>query len=183
MTIPAADTSVAGPSGSKTNWVVSRPPPLLSNPTTCYRSPDTGLRGVAISTGEPLCSLHVVIATESNTCDYSHKDDGLPHTLEHAIFLGSDQYPYKGILDKLANRSLADGTNAWTATDHTAYTLTTAGEEGALNLLPIFADHILFPTLTDESFVTEVHHITKEGNDKGVVYCEMQGRENSSGSL
>lgn len=41
-------------------------------------------------------------------------DDGLPHTLEHLIFLGSEQYPYKGVLDLLANRCLASGTNAWT---------------------------------------------------------------------
>ena len=78
---------------------------------------------------------------------------------------------------------MADGTNAWTATDHTAYTLSTAGSEGAINLLPIFADHVLFPTITDAGFVTEVHHINGQGENKGVVYCEMQGRENSEGSL
>jgi hypothetical protein len=92
-------------------------------------------------------------------------------------------FPYKGILDKLANRCLADGTNAWTATDHTCYTMESAGHEGCLNLLPIYADHILYPTLTDSCFHTEVHHVTGEGEDKGVVYCEMQARENNSGSL
>ena len=148
-----------------------------------FESKETGLRGMLVQTDEPLCSLHVVLATEADTNDWSHKDDGLPHTLEHAIFLGSELYPFKGILDKLANRSLADGTNAWTATDHTCYTLTTAGEEGCLNLLPIYADHILYPTLTDSCFHTEVHHVTAEGEDKGVVYCEMQGRENDSSSL
>ena len=44
----------------------------------------------------------------------AYDDDGLPHTLEHLIFLGSEQYPYKGVLDLLANRCLASGTNAWT---------------------------------------------------------------------
>lgn len=44
----------------------------------------------------------------------AHDDDGLPHTLEHLIFLGSEQYPYKGVLDLVANRCLASGTNAWT---------------------------------------------------------------------
>lgn len=38
----------------------------------------------------------------------------MPHTLEHLIFLGSEDYPYKGVLDLLANRCLASGTNAWT---------------------------------------------------------------------
>ena len=150
---------------------------------SAYKSASTGLRAILAATDEPLCSLHVAIATEADTNSWSHKDDGLPHTLEHAIFMGSDLYPFKGILDKLANRSLADGTNAWTATDATVYTLKTAGHRGMLNMLPIYADHILYPTLTDACFLTEIHHITGEGEDKGVVYCEMQGRENNDSSL
>merc|ERR1711974_395181 len=53
---------------------------------------------------------------------------------EHLIFLGSEQYPYKGVLDSLANRCLARGTNAWTDVDHTCYTVEVAGSEGFLNL-------------------------------------------------
>lgn len=75
-------------------------------------------------------------------------DDGLPHTLEHLIFLASEEYPYKGVLDLLANRCLASGTNAWTDIDHTCYTMETAGSEGFLALLPIFLEHILYPVLT-----------------------------------
>ena len=30
-----------------------------------------------------------IIATEA------HDDDGLPHTLEHLVFMGSEEYPYK----------------------------------------------------------------------------------------
>ena len=148
-----------------------------------YVSSKTGLRAMLIQTDEPICALQLVLATEADTNEWSHKDDGLPHTLEHLIFLGSDLFPYKGILDKLANRSMAQGTNAWTATDHTCYTLDTAGQEGCLNMLPIYADHIFSPTLSDFGFTTEVHHVTGEGEDKGVVYCEMQGRENDASSL
>ena len=57
----------------------------------------------------------------------------------------------QGVLDLLANRCLAQGTNAWTDVDHTCYTVTTAGSEGFLNLLPIYLDHILYPTLTVSS--------------------------------
>jgi len=53
-----------------------------------------------------------------------------------------------------------------------------AGSKGFLNMLPIYVDHILHPTMTDAGFVTEVHHINGEGEDAGVVYSEMQGREN-----
>lgn len=86
--------------------------------------------------------LIFAIATEA------HDDDGLPHTLEHLIFLGSEKFPYKGVLDLLANRCLASGTNAWTDTDHTCYTMTTAGKDGFLELLPIYLDHVLYPTLS-----------------------------------
>lgn len=36
--------------------------------------------------------------------------------------------------------------------------------------------------LQDSGFITEVHHITGEGEDGGVVYCEIQGRENTAES-
>lgn len=54
--------------------------------------------------------FYIFIATEA------HDNDGMPHTLEHLIFLGSEDYPYKGVLDLLANRCLASGINAWTGT-------------------------------------------------------------------
>ena len=81
--------------------------------------------------------LPQTLATEGVDTEYSKRDDGLPHSLEHLIFLGSETYPYKGVLDQLANRCLAEvrerlvvpfplpfsrwltlflsqGTNAWT---------------------------------------------------------------------
>lgn len=68
--------------------------------------------------------------------------------MEHLIFLGSEDYPYKGVLDIVANRCLASGTNAWTDIDHTCYVMDTAGSEGFLTLMPIYLDHILYPCLT-----------------------------------
>ncbi|KAJ1519883.1 hypothetical protein ONE63_004123 [Megalurothrips usitatus] len=146
-------------------------------PVSKYRSPRTGLTVVIASVEGPVVKGYFTVATEATD------DDGLPHTLEHLVFLGSEQYPYKGVLDLLANRCLASGTNAWTDTDHTCYTMMTAGSEGFLTLMPIYVDHILYPLLNDSGFVTEVHHITGKGEDAGVVYCEMQGRENSGESL
>lgn len=87
-------------------------------------------------------SIFINLATEA------HDDDGLPHTLEHLVFLGSEDYPYKGVLDLLANRCLASGTNAATQIDSTFYTMITAGSEGFLSLMPIYLDHILYPLLT-----------------------------------
>jgi len=142
-----------------------------------YRSVATGLRVVLAACEGPCVNGNFVLATERLN------NDGCPHTLEHLVFMGSESFPYKGVLDKLALRSLSQGTNAWTDKDHTCYTLQTAGSEGFLNLLPVYLDHILYPLLTDSAFITEVHHVTGEGKDAGVVYSEMQARENTSESL
>lgn len=104
-------------------------------------------------------------------------DDGLPHTLEHLVFLGSKKYPFKGVLDMIASRCLASGTNAWTDQDHTAYTLSTVGSEGFFKVLPVYLNHLLSPMLTKSQFATEVHHINGNGEDAGVVYSEMQDHE------
>ncbi|KAH7318215.1 Metalloenzyme, LuxS/M16 peptidase-like protein [Stachybotrys elegans] len=109
-------------------------------------------------------------------------DSGAPHTLEHLIFMGSKNYRYKGLLDKLASRAYS-GTNAWTATDHTAYTLESAGWEGFAQILPVYLEHVLFPTLTEEGILTEVWHVDGEGNDAGVVYSEMQDLQFRSSEL
>eukprot|EP00741_Cyanophora_paradoxa_P002772 tig00000630_g2692.t1 len=145
-------------------------------PVTKWRSKRTGLSVVLASAPGPLVNGFFALATED------HSDDGLPHTLEHIVFLGSELYPYKGVLDSVANRCLARGTNAWTDTDHTAYTLETAGAQGFLSLLPVYLDHILYPTMTDSGVLTEVHHVNGEGANAGVVYCEMQARENTGPS-
>ncbi|RIA89814.1 Metalloenzyme, LuxS/M16 peptidase-like protein [Glomus cerebriforme] len=143
---------------------------------TKFKSTVTGLTVILVDHEAPLVDGFFAIATEATD------DDGCPHTLEHLVFLGSELYPYKGVLDSLANRTFAHGTNAWTATDHTCYTIQSAGSQGFLKLLPIYVDHILYPTLTDSGCYTEVHHINGKGEDAGVVYCEMQGRENSGDS-
>ena len=50
-------------------------------------------------------------------------------------------------------------------------------------MLPIYLDHILYPTITDSGFYTEIHHINGDGEDTGVVYSEMQGRQNTGDDL
>ena len=40
-------------------------------------------------------------------------DDGCPHTLEHLVFMGADEFPYKGVLDHIEKSCYAQGTNDW----------------------------------------------------------------------
>jgi len=146
-------------------------------PVDKYRSRLTGLTVVLARAESPIVNGYFCLATEAED------HDGLPHTLEHLVFLGSEDYPYKEVLDLLANRCLADRTNAWTDTDHTCYTVYTAGPSGFLHILPVYLDHILYPTLREEDYLTEVHHVNGEGQDTGVVYSEMQGVEHSSANI
>ncbi|KAF8850832.1 zinc metalloprotease-like protein [Acephala macrosclerotiorum] len=141
-----------------------------------YVSERTGMHVVVADQKGPKVQGYFTLATEI------FDDSGSPHTLEHLIFMGSKSYQYKGLLDKLASRAYSN-TNAWTATDHTAYTLDTAGWEGFAQILPVYLEHVIVPTLTDEGCYTEVHHIDGEGNDAGVVYSEMQGVQNSGGEI
>ncbi|CAK5113847.1 unnamed protein product [Meloidogyne enterolobii] len=92
--------------------------------------------------------------------------------------MGSRNYPYKGFLVVIGNRCLASKTNAATCQDYTVYSTTIVGHAGFLKILPIFIDHLLSPLLTDAQYLTEVHHIDGNGADSGVVYSEMQAKEN-----
>lgn len=76
-----------------------------------YVSSKTGLSLVIAHIEGPLVHGYLTVATEA------HDDEGIPHTLEHLVFVGSQSYPFKGVLDLVANRCMADGTNAWTDTE------------------------------------------------------------------
>merc|ERR1711892_436144 len=160
------------------HWIMQTSFNLSSNlPVVKYRSNLTGLTIILAEAESPIVNGYFCLATEAAD------NDGLPHTLEHLIFLGSEDYPYKEVLDLLADRCLADRTNAWTDTDHTCYTVYTAGPSGFLQILPVYMDHILYPTLREEDYLSEVHHVNGEGQDAGVVYSEMQGVEHSSANI
>ncbi|TKA21744.1 hypothetical protein B0A50_08750 [Salinomyces thailandicus] len=138
---------------------------------TQYESIRTGMRVAVVDQKGPKVNGYFALATEI------HDDSGAPHTLEHLCFMGSKAYHYKGLLDKLATRQYSM-TNAWTATDQTAYTLDTAGWDAFAQMLPVYLDHLIVPTLTDSGCYTEVHHVDGSGQDAGVVYSEMQGVQN-----
>ncbi len=140
-------------------------------PLKMYRSRESGLLVFVADVPGPIVQLFTTIRTEA------HDSRGLPHTLEHLVFLGCESLPYKGVLDSLAQMAYANGTNAWTAQDHTTYTLSSGSAKGVHTLLPLYLEHIFFPLLKPKQFLTEVHSVNADGDDVGVVFCEMQGIE------
>ena len=55
-----------------------------------YVSAKTGLVVTIADVPGPIVDGYLTLATEA------HDDDGLPHTLEHLVFMGSEDFPYKG---------------------------------------------------------------------------------------
>ncbi|KAG0370552.1 hypothetical protein BC939DRAFT_297711 [Gamsiella multidivaricata] len=156
---------------------VSLPGPSQPTPVAVYKHLDTNMRFVFIDIPGPQATATIIVPTVV-------KDSrGLPHTLEHLVFCGSKNYPNRGYLDSLANRCLSTGTNAYTTEDYTGYTIATAGRDGMAEILPVFLDHVLHPTLRDDQYVTEVYHVDGEGKQQGVVFSEMAARENSEADL
>lgn len=150
---------------------------LAADGLRAWRHTATGVRVILFSAPGPLTSANIVVGT------LPESDGGHPHTLEHIIFLGSRLHPARGYLDTLANRSLADGTNAYTDVDHTVYQASGAGFEGLSRLLPAFVDHVLRPRISRAAFMSEVYYTTSECKEAGVVFCEMHGRENTEDDL
>ncbi|ORM39500.1 Uncharacterized protein C05D11.1 [Babesia sp. Xinjiang] len=142
-----------------------------------YVSSRSGMRVFLMEYESPIVNSYYIFPTRAEN------HEGLPHTLEHLIFLGSALYPERGTLDLLASRAIATGTNAWTDVDHTVYTISTAGLEGSLKMMPVYLDHLLRPTLTQDAFITDVHRVTPDGMNSGTVYCEMKNHENSADSI
>ncbi|KAF9110917.1 hypothetical protein BGX27_005725 [Mortierella sp. AM989] len=153
------------------------PGPSQPTPVAVYKHLATNMRFVFVAIPGPQATATIIVPTVV-------KDSrGLPHTLEHLVFCGSKNYPNRGYLDSLANRCLSMGTNAYTTEDYTGYTIATAGRDGMAEILPVFLDHVLHPTLRDDQYVTEVYHVDGDGKQQGVVFSEMAARENSEADL
>lgn len=158
-----------------------------------YQSKKTGMKLYHVNLPLPLIKLEICVQTKP------YDDTGCAHTLgkiyfhlkqnrlyliltfflEHLIFLGSRNFRQQGYLDYVSAQYYSLGTNATTYRDMTTYELTTVNSQSLANILPIYLDHIFNPLLTNDCFLTEVHHISGEtGEDAGVVYSEMQSSEN-----
>ncbi len=106
-------------------------------------------------------------------------DTGLPHILEHSVLCGSERYPVKDPFVELLKTSLATFLNAFTYPDRTCYPCSSMNAKDFRNLMRVYCDAVFFPTLSEDHFRQEGHHL-EFGADgrpsvKGVVYNEMRG--------
>lgn len=132
---------------------------------THYHSEVSGLQIIIFDTDTNVTHMDCCIRTEPDS------DDGKPHALEHSIFNGSKTIPYHNSLKNIILNSLNVSYNAFTSLDCTTYHLSNL-YSSFLDIFPIYLDHIFFPSLSVDSFNTEVYNVTAKG-DGGVIYNEM----------
>lgn len=108
---------------------------------------------------------------------------GTSHVLEHCVLQGSQKYDVS-FLD-LKNFSCFSNSNAQTDSYNTRYFFFSYFEEECMKVIPILADYIFFPNLSEEAFMQECIRVEfdekGDGRKKeavGVVYNEVKARPN-----
>jgi presequence protease len=114
-------------------------------------------------------------------------DTGVPHILEHCVLGGSRKYAVKDPFFEMVKSSMATFINAMTAGDHTLYPVASNVKRDFYNLADVYWDAVFYPTLSEQTFQREGHHLefTAKGDlssdlmQKGIVYNEMKGARSS----
>ncbi|GAA5993072.1 hypothetical protein JCM5350_003975 [Sporobolomyces pararoseus] len=134
-----------------------------------WRSEKTGLTVIWADTPDLIASLSITVVNEA-----SHSSP-VPHATEHLVFSASK----KTLEPMFSQVDMARGVNGTTRLDNTTFTFESASEEGILEVLPVYLDHIFFPSLDGQSFKTEIYHVNGKGEEGGALFAELQEREGS----
>lgn len=104
---------------------------------------------------------------------------GTSHVLEHCVLMGSRKYDVD--FWEWQSFALFTSSNASTGEFGTTYFFNSINEAEVFKIIPILADYIFFPTLTEEAFMQECFHVEFDANGDGrkkdivgVVYNEMR---------
>ena len=123
-----------------------------------YRYRLTGLTVDLAKTDSPIVQVDFCLATKDED------ESGLPEFVEGLIF-----YPHEEALHLLATHCLGKEIISWSRADHTCFSVSTAGTSGLLEILPILLDHILFPYIRTDDYLTDAHFKNENGDD-AMVY-------------
>src|SRR5688572_18832159 len=105
---------------------------------------------------------------------------GVAHILEHSVLNGSEKYPVKEPFVELLKGSLATFVNAFTFPDKTCYPVASQNVQDFYNLIDVYMDAVLHPSITEQTLMQEGWHYEINNPDepltyKGVVFNEMKG--------
>jgi len=113
---------------------------------------------------------------------------GIPHILEHSVLCGSRNYPVKEPFVELLKGSMQTFLNAMTYPDRTVYPVASQNLKDFYNLVNVYMDSVLHPSITPWTLKQEGwHYDIEDAKDpltyKGVVYNEMKGVYSSPDSI
>jgi len=113
---------------------------------------------------------------------------GIPHILEHSVLCGSRKYPVKEPFVELLKGSMQTFLNAMTYPDRTCYPVASQNLKDFYNLVNVYLDSVLHPSITPWTLKQEGWHYDIEDPSqpltyKGVVYNEMKGVYSSPDSI
>ena len=121
---------------------------------------------------------------------YPENDTGVFHILEHSVLCGSEHYPVKEPFVELLKSSLNTFLNAMTFPDKTLYPVCSRNRQDLLNLMRVYMDAVLHPSLhqkpeilMQEGWHYEFAEDAPLPSYKGVVFNEMKGVFASPDSL
>ena len=105
---------------------------------------------------------------------------GVFHIIEHSVLCGSDKYPVKEPFVELLKSSVRTFLNALTYPDKTVYPVSSRNDQDFLNLIDVYLDAVLHPSIyhKPEIFRQEGWRYEGEGENvcyQGVVFNEMKG--------
>ena len=110
---------------------------------------------------------------------------GTSHVLEHCVLCGSKKYDVD--FWELLSFSLVTSSNAFTDEYSTTYFFNSIEEADVFKVIPILADYVFFPSLTEEAFMQEGFRVEFDVNGDGrkkdivsVIYNEMRTRDPNS---
>ncbi len=115
-------------------------------------------------------ALGVKTPTSDNT--------GVNHIIEHTVLTGSKKYPFNNLFFDAGEAYPSIYMNAFTSADLTVYPFCTPYDTCYENLMHIYLDSVLNPTMIDQphGFYQESFHYNPRTNSfGGVVYNEMKG--------
>ncbi len=115
-------------------------------------------------------------------------DTGVFHILEHSVLCGSRKFPTKEPFTELLKGSLNTFLNAMTYNDKTSYPLSSRNDKDFYNLVDVYMDAVLHPSMLECENIFRQEGWRYEINDgaatvNGVVYSEMKGAYSSVDEL
>lgn len=155
-------TQAFNSASSGTAGVIAPVPQLTTLPN--------GLRILSINRPGPVsCGAWVGVGANNET----PAQNGVTHMIEHMMFKGTRSYP-AGSIDKIVERELLAGLNAYTSNDRTAYYFYNLAPDGLEKTVDICGQMVFEADLSEDEFSGKIENGVKGPGERDVVLEEIK---------